>query len=242
MAVGTQATPHVMFFSLAELWNGAKWTVETTPTPADTASSYLSGVACPAATSCVAVGSYANNQGATLPLSELWQGSKWALASTRSPAGYSSTVFSDVSCTSSTACVAVGGIVPSKTGGIELPAAGFWNGSEWSITPVASPSGAAGSDLSGLACTSAYSCFAVGDYSNSKALLVPFADQWTGAQWTVEPTPDPTKTQSSDLVGVSCASTEECQAVGAFAKNANTFLPLAELWNGSKWAVRSART
>ena len=42
---------------LAEAWNGVSWSIRTTPAPATFTQNSLSGVACPAATDCFAVGS-----------------------------------------------------------------------------------------------------------------------------------------------------------------------------------------
>ena len=42
--------------ALAEVWDGTRWSLQTTPNPAGTVSSVLLGVSCPTATSCTAVG------------------------------------------------------------------------------------------------------------------------------------------------------------------------------------------
>jgi hypothetical protein len=46
--------------TLAESWNGTQWSLQTTPNPAGAKISGLSGVACTASETCMAVGSFWN--------------------------------------------------------------------------------------------------------------------------------------------------------------------------------------
>jgi hypothetical protein len=64
--------------TVAEQWNGATWTVLTTPSPAKF--SILGSVSCPSAGHCIAVGgSSATATGAVSPLTEVWNGSTWTV-------------------------------------------------------------------------------------------------------------------------------------------------------------------
>jgi len=66
--------------TLAAQWNGTTWTVVTTPSPA--AFSTLVSVSCPSASHCIAVGaSSPTASGAISPLTEVWNGSTWTVAS-----------------------------------------------------------------------------------------------------------------------------------------------------------------
>ena len=56
--------------TLAEHWDGSSWTVQPTPNPAGTTFSFLSGLSCPSATSCTAVGFYINSANAYQNLAE----------------------------------------------------------------------------------------------------------------------------------------------------------------------------
>jgi hypothetical protein len=61
--------------------------------------------------------------------------------------------------------------------------------------------------------------------------------------WTLQPVSKPAGAKASALAGVSCASSSECIAVGAYTTATSlcsTGCPLAERWNGASWAV--ART
>jgi hypothetical protein len=56
--------------TLAEHWNGIRWTVQETPNPAHSTNSGFTGMSCVAAIRCVAVGSFINRTGTSLPLAE----------------------------------------------------------------------------------------------------------------------------------------------------------------------------
>jgi hypothetical protein len=77
-----------------------------------------------------------------------WDGKEWTLSSS----GLQSS--SDLSCTSSTSCIAIG----AKEGKTLIQA---WNGSEWSAQSSPNPEGKTPS-LSGVSCSSATACIAVG--------------------------------------------------------------------------------
>jgi hypothetical protein len=44
-------------------------------------------------------------------------------------------------------------------------------------------------------------------------------EQWNGRAWQVQPTPQPRKSSSSALLGVSCTSATRCLAVGTYRTN-----------------------
>ncbi len=56
--------------TLAERWDGRRWTVQHTQHPKPNHASNLSGVSCPAPAACTAVGSYDNWHGPGVPLAE----------------------------------------------------------------------------------------------------------------------------------------------------------------------------
>ena len=121
-----------------------------------------------------------------------------------------------VSCTTPTACMAVGS---SGTG----PLAERWDGSEWSIVPAPSSPG----ELSSISCSSETSCKAVGG-----ALI----ESWNGSTWSVDQMPS--ISGRTILKGVSCVTAADCTAVGETISS-STILPLVESWNGTVWAVVS---
>jgi len=89
--------------TLAESWNGTTWSVKPTPSVSSDGA-ILSSLACPAANSCKAVGTY-DRTGVEKNLIESWNGATWSVVS--GPLGTGPTYLNDVSCKSSF-CVAVG--------------------------------------------------------------------------------------------------------------------------------------
>jgi hypothetical protein len=95
-------------FTLAERWNGTNWTVQSTPNPATAANARLYGVSCKSATSCTAVGYWANASGSEFTLAERWNGTNWVVQSTPNVAGAAWNDLYAVGCSSALACTAVG--------------------------------------------------------------------------------------------------------------------------------------
>jgi len=163
---------------LAMRWNGTAWALQ--PTPGDATqneTSGLTGVSCPSARSCTAVG--VSDQGG--PLILRWNGTTWhSQAVTNVALNYA---LSAVSCTSATACMAIGS-----------DAAARWNGRTWSSRRIRVPSGAHSLTLSAVSCSSASRCTAVGfkniTVSQVKDILT-VAERWNGHTWTAQATRSP---------------------------------------------------
>jgi hypothetical protein len=94
--------------TLAERWNGARWVVQPTPHPSGSQDSGLAGVSCPSANDCIAAGNFDNRFWTDLTLAERWNGKKWALQPTPNPSDAGASILTGVSCSSATACTAVG--------------------------------------------------------------------------------------------------------------------------------------
>jgi hypothetical protein len=96
------------------------------------------------------------------------------------------------------------------------------------------PEPAAGGGLpQAVACPAADTCRAVG--FDSKGL---FAEAWNGSAWKVQPMPEPAGASSLGLNGISCTAADSCEAVGSY-ESGGIFLPLAEVWNGSRWRIQA---
>jgi hypothetical protein len=179
-AVG-QYAPGYFYETVAEAWDGSNWTVQTTPDPSNINSGGINGlfgVSCTSATACTAVGSYNNSAGTSVTLAERWNGSTWSVQATPNPSGAKSTSLSAVSCTSATACTAVGSY--NNSAGTQFALAEHWDGSTWSIQATPTPSGATSSSLSAVSCTSATTCTAVGTYTNSTGTQLALAERYAG--------------------------------------------------------------
>jgi hypothetical protein len=95
---------------VAELWDGNNWTLQSVDTDdAVDGLDELNGVSCTSATACTAVGTLIGYVAVVAPVAEAWNGTSWTIQNTPTPsgAGYYSQ-FNGVSCTSATACTAVG--------------------------------------------------------------------------------------------------------------------------------------
>ena len=222
---------------LAEAWNGTSWSIQPTPSPSGSKSAALEGVACTAANACTAVGFYEDSSGVYMTLAEAWNGTSWSVQTTPVPSGAENSNLTGVACTSTNACTAVGNYNDSS--GTEDTLAEAWNGTSWSVETTPAPSGAEGSNLTGVACTSTNACTAVGNYNDSSGTEDTLAEAWDGTSWSIETTPVPSGAQSSYLSGVSCTSAGPCTAVGDYTDSSGDYDALAEAWNGTSWSIET---
>jgi hypothetical protein len=167
--------------TLAEHWNGRKWTIQATPKPPSGNESELTGVSCRSATTCTAVGNYGSN--ATLTLAEHWNGRKWKVqptpspSGTKNPSGTSESKLTGVSCSSAISCIAAGDYY--NRSGTEVTLAERWNGKKWALQRTPNPSPAKLSILTGVSCSSATTCTAVGVYLNKSVVQVTLAERYS---------------------------------------------------------------
>ena len=107
--------------------------IAVTPNPSGALASELSSTSCPSSASCVAVGRYENSSGVWVTLAESWNGTEWHAETPPNPTGTKESVLKSVSCTSSTACIAVGEYIGTEG---EVALGERWNGIEWSLQSV----------------------------------------------------------------------------------------------------------
>jgi len=81
------------------------------------------------------------------------------------------------------------------------------------------PRGFVFSHLAGISCTSATRCLAIGTYSKGGPKSLTLVELWNGRAWQVQSSPQPRKSTSSALLGVSCTSGTRCLAVGTYRVN-----------------------
>lgn len=214
--------------TLALLWNGSRWAVQDTKRVARAAAdAELRSVSCPTHRLCVAVGSFLAASGVPMPLAERWNGSRWSIEASPTPADGGH--LDGISCPSRTACIAVGS-TESRT----LVEA--WNGRAWKIQSSPTPSKVTSHcgyvigciALSGVSCASATSCLAVGHFAPTGRRLDALAETWDGKRWRMASPLD--ISHLSVLTGVACSSTVSCIAVGGGRDG------IAEHWDGSSWS------
>lgn len=229
--------------TLAERWNGRKWSIQPTPNPRGGSDNILYSVSCaPAArrgprSPCTAVGRHHGRTNVTL--AERWNGATWSIQPTPNPFHGSDIALVSVSCPSTSTCIAVGDYHRRTT---YVPLAERWNGRKWSIQRSRNPTGASDTFLSGVSCASASDCTAVGDYYDGTR-TVTLAERWNGTKWWVQHTPNPTGTSDNELEAVWCrpatrrGARSACTAVG-YKGNGNGAETLAERFNGTKWSIQ----
>lgn len=216
--------------TLVASWSGSAWSIVSSPDATGSSASFLDGVSCSGATSCVAVGDDVNGSDVTDTLVETWSGTTWSVTSSPDPGGSAGDGFDNVTCTGTTGCVAVG-----SNGDATLVAsapAGTWS--------AVTGAGAAGTDnaLNAVACPSPTVCVAVGSAFNGSTDQT-LAETLNGSTWTLSASADPAGSSDSILTAVSCTSATSCLAVGYWV-DGSTDETLVESWNGATWSIVSS--
>lgn len=127
-----------------------------------------------------------------------------------------------VSCTSPSACTAVG-FEGTGAGGGGTILTERWNGSAWSVQPNTPPSGGQ-SEWDAVSCGSLRFCVALGLVVYSPSFTGRFRSirgMWNGSKWSVQVLPN-----NTTVGGVYCASRLFCVMTGH----------PAERWDGSRWS------
>ncbi|HTW98935.1 MAG TPA: hypothetical protein VMD59_09170 [Acidimicrobiales bacterium] len=216
-AIGPSASPAARF--------GA--TLNAPPAAASPTSSELSAISCASGDDCVAVGNdFVASASSTT--AELWNGSDWSLIP--SEGNLADEMLTGVSCSSLSACTAVGSAASGGTGLANLIEE--WNGATWTIEP--SPSQGT---LEAVSCPSAAYCAAVGLASSPSGDAVIDSDV-SGSSWQAVASPHVGAAGEDDsLTSVSCVTDDFCVAVGSYGDHGTTSQTLVESWNGSSWQV-----
>ena len=156
----------------------------------------------------------------------------WRRQAPPEPAGTTDQAFGGVSCSSSSACLAIAiNDYPRGFGGF----AETWNGSLWTVRTV--PDGTTADDLDGVKCRRVRWCVAVGSKASGSD-VVAVADRWNGSAWTQAEPPAPAGATHSALGAVACSGTTACTAIGESATGTAAPALLADRWNGSAWKIQ----
>ncbi|MGO9876618.1 MAG: hypothetical protein ACLPVY_22825 [Acidimicrobiia bacterium] len=235
-AVGSFSNGTAPFYPFIEHWNGTAWSIVPSPTTTTTTVPALNSVSCPTSTSCFAVGSIQTisaHTSATTTMIERWNGRTWSIIT--SP-NVPSTGLTDVSCPSTTFCVAVGSVSPTLNGPVQSQTLiEHWDGTRWSI--VTSPNPDPDNDsLNSVACASPTSCVAVG--TNASSSSPGTIEHWNGTKWSIATHPMPFDNPNNSLADVTCAgTTATCFAVGQYATTTGTTVTLIEQPTASGWTM-----
>lgn len=161
----------------------------------------------------------------------------WSLRGALGGTGAKWSALRRVSCANAGECIAVGAY--DSSAGVESALGERWSGSEWALQATPSPAGAKWAALAGVSCASTTACSAVGRYENSSKAEVTLAERWSGSEWAIQSTANPSGARSSWLEAVSCTSSSACTGVGRYENSSKVEVTLAERWNGSEWAIQA---
>lgn len=204
------------FNALIEQWDGKAWKIAAAPAIPTANTSSLNGVACASATECWAVGSFQDiATGEHRVLIEEWNGTSWVKAVSPDPG--TGDYLTGVSCSSPSDCWAAGYYYGGGT--VNQMLFEHWNGAAWSFVPGPDTSGL-DVYLSGVTCTPAFQCWAVGyqgvPFSTRRSLIA----SWDGGSWTITSSQN-AGAEENLLFGAACSSDWQCWAVGYYS-SANT--------------------
>jgi len=238
VAVGDATTATGVVQTLAESWNGAAWKTLAGPDTSATLDNTLASVSCWSATGCMAVGTATGSTGYLRTLAARWNGSAWSILSTPDTSASFPNSLSGVSCTSATACTAVGSAA-TATGSATVVEA--WDGTAWTLSPSPQAAGTADDSLAAVSCPTATTCTAVGYAVDGAGAEQTLVESWAGAAWSVVASPDTTTGLPNSLDGVSCSSASSCTAVGsAYAPGGTAYRTLVLTWSGGGWSAATS--
>ncbi len=211
---------------------------------------------CPAVGQCVAVGDIPNqdpnpnNPLLTQPLAAVLSSGSWSAAALTTPpsppptGAWSTLTLTGVSCVSIGVCTAVGnGTITNAPAGTtdQYGIAEVLSGGTWTVTALTPPPGATIVSMTGVSCTAATSCVAVGSGTVSKksaifAYSLVGAPPWTAPQVLTNIAPT---YRTASLNAVSCVSSSDCVAVGSYFGTVALQHPLVEQLSGATWTSNS---
>jgi hypothetical protein len=212
--------------------------ITTAPALGDTIT--LNAVSCPSAGNCFAVGSYDNSGGSPQPLIETLSGGTWTATVPPDPSGSRYVTLTGISCTSTTACVAIGNDAPTSNpdGADQYGFAEVLSGATWTVSsPFAYPSGVIVVSMDAITCLSATSCVAVGNSDFGSGDEAGIAYTLTGTTWSGVGGFGPTSNFLA-LSSISCTSITACLAVG-FVSDSPSYIPrlLVETLSSGSWSA-----
>jgi hypothetical protein len=234
---------------LIEMLSGGTWTTVQAPLPANTGTdsdhnelAALNGVSCPTPTSCVAVGSYRDDdgpfEGYDYGLIETLSNGTWSARAAPQPPNsgtdadtYQSTDLDAVDCVAPGACTAVGRYADTNGDGwglIDVLSGGSWSATEAPQPPNSGNDTLNNQDtsLGGLSCPTAGFCTLVGSYMDDSPSppghQFGLIETGWGSTWAPTEAPEPANTatdatdQFANLFNVSCSSDGHCASVGFY--------------------------
>ncbi len=206
--------------TLAERWNGTKWSVVASRNGSGATGNQLSGISCYRETHCFAVGKYLTGD-RRHALVERFNGTSWTVEANIEPPGTDFSQLDGISCPTMRVCFATGAkTADPSSGGSALVER--WNGTRWSmLTKFSSATVTTGDEPVAISCATPTSCAAV---------VADRVQRWNGSVWSVvdaATTPNAADQSFSFFNGMTCRPGPACIAVGGVQNDFAGF-PLVE--------------
>jgi hypothetical protein len=229
-AVGYYISDLGLIQTLAQHWDGTRWSVIPTPNNG-LQDNLLNSVDAVSANDVWAVGYYVNKQGITQTLIQHWDGTRWSIVPSPN-AGAGENLLRDVAVVSARDIWAVGyHIIPR---GIYRTLVMHWDGSTWSVVP--SPNVASETQLYSVSVVAANDVWAVGYYRDTRSVIRTLTIHWDGSAWSVIPSPS-VGPFDSQLFSVDAISANDVWAVGRYVNEYYVLQTLILHWDGRAWGV-----
>lgn len=167
-----------------------------------------------------------------IPATNAQAAARWSIIPSPNPTRDTAQL-SDVSCLSSTDCLAVGFTQSTAYPYTPTAAAAHWDGASWSPVAVPLPGGVTRSMLASVSCAGTR-CMAVGwsETTGDSRLL---SEKYAHGTFTAQPAA-PVPEGNGAFNAVSCAAVSACTAVGSQGESGGS--AIAERWDGSAWALQ----
>ena len=235
-AVGYYSISTSQTGALAERWNGSIWKVVPTQNPSGVQTVFFS-VKTLANNNAWAVGYYQTAANLLEPISEHWNGNKWAVVNMPPAPAANGGIMNSVDAVSATDIWAVGQQIPSAVGYQTF--AEHWNGTKWSVVPTPNVNGF-NQILQTTFAISANDVWAGGYYTANSSAKQNLSMHWNGTKWVIVPMKD-VGTSNNFINSMSGFATSGVFAVGTH-RNVTEGGPntLSEGWNGAKWTVQAS--
>jgi hypothetical protein len=195
VAVGHYANATAGTVPLAETLSGGPWTATAVPTsglnPPDENSARLTKVSCPAAGTCVAIGTYLAAPNDLQSVIATLSGGSWTAMTAPAPAANRVVELLGISCPAAGSCVAAG-YYRDPSGGlhplIDTLSAGTWTAGDLPVSGL-SPPAASNVGLRLVSCPVTGSCAAAGVYTDTSGHRQGLLASLAGGTWTAVTAP-----------------------------------------------------
>ncbi len=261
VAVGNYTDSSGATQGFVETLSAGTWSSMTAPLPATAAASpvvHLYAISCPSSGTCFAVGTYFDSAvNGRVGLIETLASGSWSATTaplsglSPAPSANPGVNLATISCSTSSACVAVGEYNDSSgntQGLIETLASGSWSATTAPLSGLSpAPSGSgADAQLTTVSCPASSACLVLGSYKDSSGNFQGLIETLASGSWSATTAPlsglSPAA-GSSPGVGftqASCASATSCVGVGSYVDSSGNFQGLIETLTSGSWSATTA--